>query len=69
MKIRVEQIAIVEGTAFVSGKPVNDPTKVMVGAAEVMGAMVMALALQDGEIVVDMPDEAVVRILELPSKG
>ncbi|MEW6223230.1 MAG: hypothetical protein AB1627_01235 [Chloroflexota bacterium] len=64
-KIRVSQVAFIEGTAFVFGRPVTDPTKVLIGAAEVRGAMVMAIDLQAGPIIVDMPDEAVVDILEI----
>lgn len=65
-KIQVDQIAIENGEAYVLGRPVNDGTKVLIGAAEVRGAMLMAIELQGGPIVVDMPDEAVVRIVELP---
>jgi hypothetical protein len=69
VEIRVEQIAIVKGEAIVTGRPVNDATKVVVAAgAEVTSAMLLAMALQDlpEAPIVDVPDDHIVRILELP---
>lgn len=68
MEIRIEQIAIIKGEAVLSGRPVNDGTKVVVAAgADVMSAIMVALAMQDLELpIVDVPDDHIIGILELP---
>lgn len=71
MKIRIEQIAILPGTAVVTGRPVNDGTKVVAAEADVAGAMLMAIAMQESDepMVVDVPDWAIRTILELPPEA
>lgn len=70
MEVRVEQVAIPAGSTigFVSGRLVNDPTKVVIAAAEGRSAAALGEALEalDEAIIVDIPDWAVLEILELP---
>lgn len=53
---------------LVFGQIVDDPTKVAVAMMEVEGALLLAAEAhrQEGPFILDMPDEAVFEILELP---
>lgn len=53
---------------LVFGQIIADPTKVAVAMMEVEGALLLAAEAhrQEGHFILDMPDEAVFEILELP---
>lgn len=70
LEMRVIQVAFqADGQVLVLGIPTNDATKVVVAAASSPREallLAMAVATQDGDIVVDPPEDAIVAILEQP---
>jgi hypothetical protein len=69
-QVQVIRIAIAaDGTdALVYGQLVDDPTKVAVASMATEGALLLAAQahMQEEPLVLDMPDEAVFAVLELP---
>ena len=69
-QVQVVRIAIAtDGSdALVYGRIVGDPTKVAVASMAIEGAILLAAQAhrQDGLVTLDMPDEAVFAVLELP---
>lgn len=69
MKIRVDQVTFLMGQddALVSGRPVDDPTKVVIAAADPRTTLlVVAATMSGGPFVVDVPDDAIRDVLEAP---
>lgn len=69
MEIRITQVTIGVGetTGIVIGIPTNDPTKVVFAGADWRAAWVLGEQLTRGEEpIADVPDWAILRILELP---
>lgn len=68
-KIEVTQVTFVADGAFIGGVPLDDLTKVIVAAAEPAGAILLAIAVANGERpVVEPPDGAIVSVLERPGE-
>lgn len=69
MEIRVTQVTIGVGetTGIVIGVPTNDETKIVFAGAEWRAAYALGEAITRGEQpITDVPDWAILRILELP---
>ena len=68
MEVTVKQVTFVNGAALVAGEPVGDITKVVVAAVEDPGnAFPLAMAVAAGMApVVEVPDDAIVEVLEKP---
>jgi hypothetical protein len=65
--IRVTQVSFMANVAIVAGEPLDDGTKVLVGAADPREALPLAMAVAAGvPVEVDMPDDAVIEVLEKP---
>jgi hypothetical protein len=69
MEIRITQVTIGVGetTGIVIGVPTNDETKIVFAGADWRAAFALGEAITQGmEPVVEVPDWAILRILELP---
>jgi hypothetical protein len=70
VKVQVERVLIPAGSTvgIVFGRPVNDFTKVIAGGADYREAAALGelISQSDEPVVVEMPDWAVLGILELP---
>lgn len=69
MKVRVDQVTFLMGqeSALVSGRPVNDPTKIVIAVADPRTTLiVVAATMSGGPFVVDVPDESIRDVLEAP---